>query len=210
MNQIYSLYKTTNLINNKIYYGVHRETKWPEIDNYLGSGQALTRAIVKYRKENFVRNIICISDSFDYIYYLESQIVTAAFIKENNNYNACGGGVGPSAHSDATRKKLSIAAQNMSDQTRKKLSIAKQGCTLTSEHRANISKSGKGKKRTPEQRKKMSESRRGRQLSVEHREKISKSKRGKKHPLYGKKHTDETRLKMSMAQKERWKKQEAY
>ena len=46
---------TTNLINNKKYIGMHYGS---EDDDYLGSGKLLTRAIKKYGKENFKREIL--------------------------------------------------------------------------------------------------------------------------------------------------------
>ena len=49
----YTVYKTTNLVNNKIYIGVHKTSK-PN-DTYIGSGKILADAILKYGKENFVK-----------------------------------------------------------------------------------------------------------------------------------------------------------
>jgi hypothetical protein len=43
------IYKTTNLINGKIYIG-KRSHKNPEKDKYLGSGNVLKQAISKYGK----------------------------------------------------------------------------------------------------------------------------------------------------------------
>lgn len=45
------IYKTTNLINGKIYIGQHKATKFN--DRYLGSGKRLKEAIIKYGKNNF-------------------------------------------------------------------------------------------------------------------------------------------------------------
>ena len=50
------IYKTTNLVNGKIYVGKHEFSKDKRLNSsYLGSGVALKRAIIKYGKENFNR-----------------------------------------------------------------------------------------------------------------------------------------------------------
>jgi len=48
------IYKTTNLINGKIYVGQDKNNN----NLYLGSGTAIKRAIKKYGKENFRREIL--------------------------------------------------------------------------------------------------------------------------------------------------------
>ena len=51
------IYKTTNLINGKIYIGLSSRLIEESID-YLGSGKKITRAISKYGKENFKKEIL--------------------------------------------------------------------------------------------------------------------------------------------------------
>ena len=53
------IYKTTNLINNKIYIGQDSKNN-PE---YLGSGAIIKKAIKKYGKENFKKEIIDWADN---------------------------------------------------------------------------------------------------------------------------------------------------
>jgi len=61
--QHFILYKTTNLINNKTYIGIHQTNDLN--DGYLGSGIAFKKALKKYGKENFFREIIETCSSFD-------------------------------------------------------------------------------------------------------------------------------------------------
>lgn len=56
------VYKTTNLLNSKIYVGKHTQ-EGLEFDGYLGSGTWITRVIEKYGKENFVRETIEVVNS---------------------------------------------------------------------------------------------------------------------------------------------------
>lgn len=48
------IYKVTNLINGKIYIGKQKEN----IDDYLGSGLLINRAVGKYGRDNFKKEII--------------------------------------------------------------------------------------------------------------------------------------------------------
>lgn len=53
---IYCLYQTTNLVNGKIYVGIHQSQSLD--DAYLGSGKLLKAAIKKYGRKNFKREIL--------------------------------------------------------------------------------------------------------------------------------------------------------
>ena len=49
MQTYYYIYKTTNVVNNKIYIGKHKSK---DLDNnYLGSGKILQLAVKKYGEE---------------------------------------------------------------------------------------------------------------------------------------------------------------
>lgn len=50
------IYKTTNLINGKIYVGLHRKSEFD--NNYIGSGTILKQAIRKYGVDNFTCEVI--------------------------------------------------------------------------------------------------------------------------------------------------------
>jgi len=69
----YLVYKTTNLINGKIYIGKHETYNLD--DGYLGSGKLLLRAIKKYGKVNFKREILFECLTRDEMNMKEAQIV---------------------------------------------------------------------------------------------------------------------------------------
>lgn len=53
------IYLTTNLVNGKKYIGQRKiSNRYGDDDNYLGSGVLLTKAIAKYGRENFRRDIL--------------------------------------------------------------------------------------------------------------------------------------------------------
>ncbi len=88
----YTIYKTTNKINGKIYIGKH-QTKDPN-DTYLGSGKLLWNSINKYGIENFEKEILFVFDTEAEMNNKESELVTDEFVLESTNYNLCPGGQG--------------------------------------------------------------------------------------------------------------------
>lgn len=89
---LYILYKTTNLINGKIYIGVHQTDDIN--DRYLGSGFLLKDSIKKHGRKNFKREILEYFPSKEEMYKKESEIVTEEFIKRPDVYNRRLGGEG--------------------------------------------------------------------------------------------------------------------
>ena len=85
----YMVYKTTNKINGKIYIGCHQTTNIT--DEYLGSGKLLKRAIEKYGKENFVREIIA-SFKTDKEMFDEEKILISKLKPEYNLHEGGNGG----------------------------------------------------------------------------------------------------------------------
>ena len=55
-SMLYTVYKTVNLANGKYYFGVHK-TEDPD-DSYLGSGNYIRRAIVKYGEQGFRKDVL--------------------------------------------------------------------------------------------------------------------------------------------------------
>lgn len=107
----YFVYKTTNIINKKIYIGCHITENLN--DGYLGSGKFLKRAIKKYGKENFKREILKFFDNEKDMYDFERNTVTEEFIKHKSNYNSCvGGNGGFTGNSKKRSQKISKAAKD--------------------------------------------------------------------------------------------------
>ena len=75
---IYLIYITTNLTNGKKYIGSHLTSNIN--DSYLGSGVILKKAIEKYGKSNFQREIIAQLDNINDMKELEEYYI--------NYYNA--------------------------------------------------------------------------------------------------------------------------
>lgn len=91
-NKYHLVYKTTNLINNKIYIGAHSTNHID--DGYMGSGKMLQYAIKKYGVENFKREILYVCASPEEMFEKEKEIVTEEFISLPNVYNIVTGGFG--------------------------------------------------------------------------------------------------------------------
>lgn len=92
MTMKYTVYKTTNLINGKIYIGTHA-TDDPN-DSYLGSGTYLNRATQKYGTDQFRKEVLAIFDNPEDMFNLERELVNEEYLKTTNTYNLRLGGDG--------------------------------------------------------------------------------------------------------------------
>ena len=105
-NKIYWIvYQTTNLVNNKIYIGVHKTKNPFEFDGYLGNGiyvnQAnsyiyaktkMEAAVKKYGPKNFNRIVLSIFENEEEAYAEEARLVDEKFLKRSDVYNMILGG----------------------------------------------------------------------------------------------------------------------
>lgn len=105
----YIIYRTTNKINGKYYIGKHQTNKLE--DSYLGSGAALVKAIAKYGKENFTKDILFVFDTEAEMNSKEKELVTEDLVSDPMCYNLTVGGEGGPTfkgnhHSEETKQKL--------------------------------------------------------------------------------------------------------
>lgn len=106
----YIVYLTTNIINNKIYVGVHGTNDSTVFDGYIGNSVNIFqsnpelknpkvpfhKAVKKYGYNAFKRAIIKVFNNEQDALDLEAEIVNEEFIKRNDTYNiTLGGGMPP-------------------------------------------------------------------------------------------------------------------
>lgn len=147
---IWTIYKITCLVNNKVYIGQHK-TKTKNInDTYFASGLLINRALEKYGMDNFVREIIEIVDNQKTANVTEEKYI-AEYDSTNRNigYNITAHAFGGQPMTEATKLKISKASKG-----RKLSEEVKQRIRLK---RAQLPK----QQRTTEQNKKSSEMRKG-------------------------------------------------
>ena len=84
------VYRTTSLIDDGIYIGVHSTDNIN--DGYLGSGDRIINVVKKYGKNKFKREILFDCESKEEAYWIESLIVVEWFIKRRDVYNVSLGG----------------------------------------------------------------------------------------------------------------------
>ena len=166
----YYIYQTTNLINGKIYVGVHGSENIDK-DRYIGSGKLFIKAVKKHGRENFVREILYEFYNDVEAYNLEHVLVNIDFVERIDTYNLREGG-----------KQDYLIGTYVS----KLLSIKRKGIPKSKEFKEYLSKKFKGRKniwnqitnKNPEKIRKMAEKHRGMKRTPETCKNISDSKKG--------------------------------
>lgn len=110
-NPYYYTYCITNTINNKYYYGFHVSKSLD--DDYLGSGVAIRKAVSKYGRSAFIKEIVSIYWTYDDLLAGEAKLITQDIVDDPMSYNMRVGGKGGSSSKEWTeerRKKSSERA----------------------------------------------------------------------------------------------------
>jgi group I intron endonuclease len=174
------IYRTTNLKNGKIYVG--KDTK--NSKNYLGSGVLLKKAIKKYGKENFIKEILETCENEEQLNEREKFWIN----KLNSNifgYNLTDGGTGGDTFSKNPNKediRCKLRDRIVSDDI-----LEKRKQNLIQYHfRSGENHPNFGKKQTE---------------TTKEKRKQTFLKNGFTSPMFGKKHNEETKRKISEKKK---------
>ena len=126
------LYKITNLINNKYYYRIHSTSNIN--DGYMGSGSLLFKAIKKYGKHNFKKEILYYFDNRKELLNKENEIVNESVIYDDNSYNLSEGGKQGSNHviiaKDSNNNILAVTDKDFRWTSGELVGVTKGFCTF--------------------------------------------------------------------------------
>ena len=172
------IYKTTNLVNGKIYIGQHKSTQFDKL--YCGSGSLFLKALEKYGRDSFTCEMLEACNSFEELNEREKYYISLYdSMNKTLGYNLTEGGQGISGYKHDFKSKRKISVNNAKYWSGKKLS------SVTID--------------------KLSKSHIGKQQSIETRLKRSEALRGHDYwgpsqsPMKGKSHSVESRKKMSIS-----------
>lgn len=182
------VYKTTNIINGKIYIGQDSNNNL----NYIGSGTIFLKAVKKYGKINFRKEILCHCENQEELDACETfWINNFNSIDKTLGYNILKNGRSPLGYKHTPEAKL-------------KMSIANKGILKSEEHKIKlrIVKTGKSNgKHSDETKTKIGIGHTGKIVSLETRAKLSLINTGINHPKFGTHHSDEAKLKIGLGRK---------
>jgi group I intron endonuclease len=157
MPDTWILYQTTNLVNGKIYVGVHKISDKKYSQYYLGSGNNIKAALKKYGRESFTRTTLAEFSCAKEAFLAEAEIVNEEFIKRHDTYNLKVGGEGGidqtiwigRKHKAESIEKMRNSQKGIFPtlETRQKLSIALKGRPKTDETKSRMSQAAIGNKR---------------------------------------------------------------
>ena len=131
-SMLYTVYKITNKVNNKIYIGFHKTNNID--DGYMGSGKLIKRAIEKYGIESFEKDILKVFDNKEDAERYESELVDRDFTLREDTYNIAIGGNVRIMYGENNP----FYGKEHTFDTKKKISNANKGNPGNSNHKASI------------------------------------------------------------------------
>ena len=131
----FTIYKITNILDGKFYIGKHKTKNLD--DGYFGSGKFIQRAVKKYGREAFTKEILFVFDNEEKMNAKEAELVVLC----EESYNLCLGGKGGwdpvkasiafkgKKHTEESKRLISNASKNRkhSEETKKLLSDIQKG-----------------------------------------------------------------------------------
>lgn len=185
----YSVYKLTNVVNNKNYIGQTSNVKRRMAEHRRKNDNVIDKAIDKYGWNNFTVEVLKENLSKVEADFWEIYLINEVYNSyKGKGYNcSIGGDVNPMLnkhHDKETREKISKKVRGKNSPW--------YGKKLTKEHKQKIRKENSGKNHHCY----------GKSLPESTRKKMSKAKIGKNNPMYGKERTEEAKNNISLAYKE--------
>lgn len=180
---IHIVYKTTNILNNKYYIGVH--STFNINDNYLGCGHwrgrklrinsnvPILNAFNKYGDINFKKEILFVFDTREEALLMEEQLIN---IDDPMTYNARTGGKSEYIFIDSVKKKMSEKAKNRSKSNLLQTNILKE---YSRQRKNKTYDQIYGEEKAKEISLKKSKALTGRKLTEDHKRKMSNNRKGK-------------------------------
>lgn len=138
-NLKYSIYKVTNLLNNKIYIGITKRKVRERFNEHCRKSfikSLLTQNILKYGRDNFKVEVIEICEDLDTLYKKETEYIRSLNAMVPNGYNKC-----DDIYIYNIENKKHIRP---SDETLKKARLARLGSKHTEECKKRMSENRKG------------------------------------------------------------------
>jgi group I intron endonuclease len=209
------IYKITNTLNQKEYYGQTRQLpnrRWYQHQHSAkhGGKMILYHAMRLYGVEHFTFEVVCECDTLEELNAKEIEYISMNDSLAPKGYNAGKGGDNYEKTPE-TRAKLSASNKGrvMSEEWRKNMSIAAKGRTATEETRLKMRKAQKGRIITDETKQKLRDANLGKKQTADTIAKKRAARIGvpwsdkKRESMVGRKASEEQKKKMSNIMKGR-------
>jgi hypothetical protein len=122
------LYKTTNLINGKFYFGIHSTENLK--DGYIGSGTYLWHSINKHGRENFKIEFLEFFDDRKKLLEREEKLVNEELLKDPMCMNLRKGGTGGFTKENSLKGTLAMNKKMWQDPEYRKRHVERKSKTM--------------------------------------------------------------------------------